>query len=81
MPRSVDTPICGSAKITCYDQAEDDLLHEQYINGIDANKGSPNECNCLPACTSIKYDAEISQAPYDWKNLFKAFNTSDENPG
>lgn len=32
-----------------------------------------NICNCLPACTSITYDAEISQAKFDAENLFKAY--------
>lgn len=30
-------------------------------------------CKCLPACTSIEYEAETSQADYDWKALFRAF--------
>lgn len=39
-------------------------------------------CNCLPACTSITYDAEISQAPFDWTELFGAYNSPiDEFPG
>ena len=32
------------------------------------------ECKCLPACTSIEYEAETSQADYDWKALFGAYN-------
>lgn len=33
-----------------------------------------NGCNCLPSCTSISYDAEISQAAYDWKHVLKGLN-------
>lgn len=81
MPRDDETPICGTSKITCYDQAEDDLLQEQYVNGITDSKDSPNECDCLPACTSIRYDAEITQAPFDWLRLSSAFNNTREIPG
>lgn len=85
MPRDDKTPICGASKIACYDQAEDDLLRKQYIGGITSNthtQHSQIECNCLPACTSITYNAEISQAPFDYVSLFKAFRTSlDEYPG
>lgn len=31
-------------------------------------------CKCLPACTSIEYEAETSQADYDWKAIFRAHN-------
>lgn len=80
MPRDDKTPICGAAKIRCYDDAEDDLLHQQYIHGVSGGKDLESECNCLPACTSIRYDAEISQAPFDWNRLKEAFNTT-ELPG
>ncbi|KAJ8712308.1 hypothetical protein PYW07_005150 [Mythimna separata] len=38
------------------------------------------KCRCLPACTSIEYEAETSQADYDWAALFRAFrlNVSEE---
>lgn len=29
-----------------------------------------SRCRCLPACTSIEYEAETSQADYDWKAVF-----------
>lgn len=34
------------------------------------------ECDCLPACTSIQYDAELSQADFDWARLFMAFKVN-----
>lgn len=81
MPRDDDTPICGTSKRICYDEAEDDLLHQHYTAGISANDISQNECNCLPACTSIRYDGEVSQASFDWKRLAAAFNNTYEDPG
>lgn len=80
MPRDDNTPICGSSKISCYDDAEDELIQAQYVHGIAGKKYSENECDCLPSCTSIRYDAEISQAPFDWDRLKAAFNTT-EQPG
>lgn len=29
-------------------------------------------CNCLPSCTSISYDTEISQANFEFEKVFKA---------
>ncbi|KAJ6650121.1 Pickpocket protein 28, partial [Pseudolycoriella hygida] len=81
MPRVDETAICGHRQMTCYNKAEHDLLHEQYLNGITKNISSTHECECLPACTSIKYDAEISQASFDWSLLLNAFKSSTEYPG
>lgn len=84
MPRDRDTPICGAAKISCYNRAEDNLLKEQFMEGLTLETGAEKVkgCNCLPACTSITYDAEISQAPFDWVSLFNAYNSPlDEFPG
>lgn len=83
MPRDDTAPICGTSKISCYDQAEDDLIQEQYVNGITDDRNSHSECNCLPACTSIRYEAEISQAPFDWQKLYSSFNVTptSEHPG
>lgn len=30
-----------------------------------------HNCKCLPACTSIEYESETSQADYDWKAIFR----------
>lgn len=66
-------------------KAEDTLLTNEINEGLasttDSRRGM-TECNCLPACTSITYDAEISQARYNWEDLFKAYkNPIDEFPG
>ncbi|XP_059219966.1 pickpocket protein 28 [Stomoxys calcitrans] len=68
MPRTADMPVCGEDKNTCYLKAEDNMLQEhfssQYENG--------NNCNCLPSCTSLEFDAEISQGDFDTKRYFEA---------
>ncbi|KAJ8715043.1 hypothetical protein PYW08_005024 [Mythimna loreyi] len=35
------------------------------------------KCQCLPACTSLDYEAETSQADYDWDALFRAYRLSN----
>lgn len=79
MPHDKATPICGIAKVNCLIYAENDLLEDS--DAIETSS-KINSCNCLPACTSLSYDAEISQATYEWKNYFRALNfTSDEATG
>lgn len=39
--------------------------------------GSTN-CNCLPSCTSITYDAEISQADFDYVRQFELIFAGDQ---
>lgn len=38
-----------------------------------------SSCNCLTACTSIQYEAETSQADFNWDKLSSTYkvNTSD----
>lgn len=85
MPRDQDTPVCGAMSIDCYNQAEDQLLLQEITQGLEEtqqNIRGKTDCNCLPACTSITYDAETSQADFDWENLFLAYNNPlDEFPG
>lgn len=77
-----DTPICGANKIKCYNVAEDTLLEKDFTEGLTNMAAVRKGCNCLPACTSITYDAEISQAKFDWVSLFNAYkNPLDEFPG
>lgn len=85
MPRNKDTPVCGQASYECVNNAEDTLLTNEIKEGLASSTDSRRgvtECNCLPACTSITYDAEISQARFNWEDLFKAYkNPIDEFPG
>lgn len=77
-----NTPICGAAKIYCYNEAEDNLLKQDFMEGLSGGTVEKKGCNCLPACTSITYDAEISQARFDWISLFNAYKSPlDEFPG
>lgn len=81
-----DTPICKQTDIKCYDEAENKLMLSDLKEGLETvnkdNLRGRTHCNCLPSCTSINYDAEISQADFDWKKVFMAYNNPlDEYPG
>lgn len=77
-----ETRICGASNIKCYNEAEDKLLEKDFTEGLSNIEAVKKGCNCLPACTSITYDAEISQAKFDWISLFNAYkNPLDEFPG
>lgn len=58
MPRHESTPVCGLLKLKCVENVEN-----EYAIEIMTKKA--NNCNCLPACHSISYDAELSMAKYD----------------
>lgn len=88
MPRDNVTAICTQADIECYDQAEDDLmrseLSQSLISGSGENKRGKTVCNCLPSCTSINYDAEISQADFEFVKVFDSYQEPtwrEELPG
>ncbi|EDW26343.1 GL26473 [Drosophila persimilis] len=72
MPRNVNMPVCGAANVKCYHKAEDELLLREFTQGLVSsgeNTRGETECNCLPSCTSIAYEAEISQADFDYKTV------------
>lgn len=87
MPRTMDMPVCGEDKIYCYDRAEDDLLFKEFNEGLkttDFNYRGETECNCMPACTSLVYNTEISQANFDLEDMLNAAGDTEfqqEFPG
>uniref|UniRef100_A0A1B0A6D3 Pickpocket protein 28 n=1 Tax=Glossina pallidipes TaxID=7398 RepID=A0A1B0A6D3_GLOPL len=81
MPRNTTVPVCGPKKISCLYDAEDKLAIKEFDQGVVAATSSyraATTCNCLPACTSIAYEAEISQADYDYKSLAGLNGKSNE---
>lgn len=90
MPRSLDMPVCGEDKIYCYDRAERELLVREFHRVRSLNvagevpKGAESACNCMPACTSLIYNAEISQANFDLDEMLAAEGDTEfmrEYPG
>lgn len=86
MPHDNDTRICGQSEVQCYDSAEDNLMLSELKQSLDSgsgvNKLGKTVCNCLPSCTSINYDAEISQADFEFVKVFGAYGADlGEFPG
>ncbi|XP_073848275.1 pickpocket protein 28-like [Musca autumnalis] len=72
MPRNPETPVCGSDKLSCYRKAKDNLLFKQFKQGLKKTKPSIDDCDCLPACTSLDYETEISEGSFDVANTIDA---------
>ncbi|XP_030554452.1 pickpocket protein 28 [Drosophila novamexicana] len=75
MPKPLDVPVCGLESIACYTAAQDELyslLQNQTIQqSLDPN--AKVMCNCMPACTSLEYNFEISRAFYNVEKTIRAF--------
>ncbi|XP_077285517.1 pickpocket protein 28-like [Arctopsyche grandis] len=81
MPRSRSIPVCSSMKKVCMSKAQDDLqkLELRYALAVRSkdkeqvkNLENLMKCDCLPACTSLIYDSEVSQSDFHWLDLAKA---------
>lgn len=69
MPRNESTKICNQKKVECYNEAEDELMLQKVLTNLDFVEVNQEhgkiDCNCLPSCTSISYDAELSQTDFE----------------
>ncbi|XP_026496020.2 pickpocket protein 28 [Vanessa tameamea] len=84
MPHGPEMQVCNAGSVGCIKQAQMELVTVEIQSGLEKETNDNDtlgearrvaaECKCLPACTSIEYEAETSQADYDWKAIFKAFN-------
>ncbi|XP_005176877.1 pickpocket protein 28-like [Musca domestica] len=78
MPRFPEMEICGEDKIKCYRKAKEQLRLQQFSEGLKkANGPSMADCNCMPACTSLDYDTEISEGIFDVESTQRAFNVTN----
>lgn len=68
MLRTNRTAVCETYNISCLLRAESDLLEMDVVRHEDENTNFRANCNCLPACTSVQYDAEVTQTDFDWIN-------------
>lgn len=69
------TKMCDSAKIKCYIKNENKLYESasSHSSKNSAMKSFRNGCNCLPACTTIKYNLDISHLRLDPTIVYKSF--------
>lgn len=59
-------PICGPSSFKCTDDTEYYMTAQEF-ESLNLTSSTVSVCNCLPTCTSISYDYEISQAMMNWK--------------
>lgn len=65
----------------CYRDAEKALFGKDDIDELTNQtvKLYREKCNCLPACTAIKYDAYIDRTKFDFARVSKAIGVFDSN--
>lgn len=66
MPRTNQTRSCETSEIGCTLKAQIRLLELHAISRIKQQTYGQRDCNCLPACYSIQYDAEITQTIFNY---------------
>ncbi|XP_055590900.1 pickpocket protein 28-like [Uranotaenia lowii] len=66
MPRSADMRECDASEIDCYSGA----YMKMFAREVGGNNDHP--CGCLPACTSLSYEVEISSQPYSVQAFVEA---------
>ncbi|XP_013179934.1 PREDICTED: sodium channel protein Nach [Papilio xuthus] len=84
MPHGPNMTVCNAGSVACMKKSQMELVTVAIESGLEEEsnendtigvaKEVASHCKCLPACTSIEYEAETSQADYDWKALYTAFN-------
>ncbi|XP_047992149.1 pickpocket protein 28-like isoform X1 [Leguminivora glycinivorella] len=78
--------VCSAGSIQCVQNAQKELVTvaamsslerdsaDNSTNVIDENaRDIAMRCMCMPACTSIEYEAETSQADFEWRDIFTSF--------
>ncbi|CAH1408253.1 unnamed protein product [Nezara viridula] len=72
MPRKEGMRFCGPRKKKCMVDAQ----YRLRISEVDVAYKSETmgSCDCLPACTSILYDRETTQAEFNFHAVLEAYN-------
>ncbi|XP_004533537.1 pickpocket protein 28 [Ceratitis capitata] len=75
MPKPPEVPVCGVEDINCYDAAQSDLriLIQNQTMQATMDPNMKIICDCMPACTSLDYNVEISSARYELAKTLQAY--------
>lgn len=70
-----EVPVCGVEDINCYDAAQSDLriLIQNQTMQATMDPNMKIICDCMPACTSLDYNVEISSARYELAKTLQAY--------
>ena len=74
MPRLRDANICSREDEICYYNAELDFMAGDLQTSLLKTVNNEILCNCLPSCTSIDYEIEISNGDYDYETFEKVID-------
>ncbi|XP_053658997.1 pickpocket protein 28-like [Anopheles marshallii] len=74
MPRANETKVCALSMWHCMNSAKwflrpvnrEALQHHEHLTEM------VKRCNCLPACSSVHYDAEVTQTTLDMESFLRA---------
>ncbi|CAG4951881.1 unnamed protein product [Colias eurytheme] len=89
LPHGPGMAVCNAGSVACLTKAQMELEAIE-IKSAFASENNANDtlgearkvaarCECLPACTSIEYEAETSKEDYDWMAFLKALEESTED--
>lgn len=64
------THVCGAGSKKCLEEARISFLENDVEESLAAEVTSSKKCYCLPSCTSISFDSEVSQTHWDWRKTY-----------
>ncbi|XP_066904744.1 pickpocket protein 28 [Halyomorpha halys] len=71
MPRKEEMKICGPGKKKCMVDAQYKLRVSEINSAYKSEM--MGSCDCLPACTSILYDGESTQADFNFHDVLRVY--------
>jgi acid-sensing ion channel, other len=64
MPRMKSDKVCDYEKLDCYEKVRRDTMFDTMKKSLESSshyeERSKSACDCLPSCTSLRYEGEIS---------------------
>nr|XP_015833861.1 PREDICTED: pickpocket protein 28 isoform X1 [Tribolium castaneum] len=76
MPRERETAVCGTSKFECLKEAERTLQTEGlYDKFQEGGVQGGTDCDCMPLCTDLSYNTQISQTSWEKRNEFGKSST------
>lgn len=75
MPRMNNEKVCDYEKLECYEQARRDIMYDSMKKNLESSSHYDEHggigCDCLPSCTSLRYEGEISHDELRYFGKFK----------
>ncbi|CAH1116191.1 unnamed protein product [Phaedon cochleariae] len=83
MPREKYTPICGNGNLTCISFVKRYMDIAGLRRSLDKETNIRNfskilSCDCLPMCTMVEYNTEITEIDYDWYKKYESIGNKTE---